>query len=196
MLSSIVGLLTRFPAVFATYRANVRIIDPVKKAALSRMLLDGVVSTQPGEKLDEKLANLSLPSDTGECKHIHYPVLCESLKLHNVQCPRRARTRRRGGTVQVSGCAFGPSVLLLKPYPLPDLPGGVVPITDIHHMDLYRRSNPFDSPSPVSSSPSSSDEELYSHALTLQTPMSPVQTPARRPAPPPPPHITKPTENV
>ncbi|KAF5322195.1 hypothetical protein D9619_000489 [Psilocybe cf. subviscida] len=150
----------RIPAwtVFATYRANVRIIDPVKKAALSRMLLDGVVSTQPGEKLDEKLANLSLPSDTGEL-----PPPSSDEKAW---------------------------------WDCPDLPGGVVPITDIHHMDLYRRSNPFDSPSPVSSSPSSSDEELYSHALTLQTPMSPVQTPARRPAPPPPPHITKPTENV
>ena len=52
--------------VFATYRAEVRIIDPVKKAALSHILLDGIVSTKPGEKLDEKLANLILPSETGE----------------------------------------------------------------------------------------------------------------------------------
>jgi len=52
--------------VFATYRAEVHIIDPVKKAALSRMLLDGIVSTKPGEKLDEKLANLILPSETGK----------------------------------------------------------------------------------------------------------------------------------
>ena len=55
-----------FAKVFAIYRAEVRIIDPVKKAALSRILLDGMVSTKPGEKMDEKLANLILPSETGE----------------------------------------------------------------------------------------------------------------------------------
>lgn len=30
------------------------------------MLLDGIVSTDPGEKLDEKLANLILPEDVDE----------------------------------------------------------------------------------------------------------------------------------
>lgn len=72
----IIDLLTRLRPVFATYRASVRIIDPVKKATLSRMLLEGVVSTQPGEKLDEKLANLSLPIETGERKSVcHISIL-------------------------------------------------------------------------------------------------------------------------
>jgi hypothetical protein len=44
-------------------RADVRIIDTVKRAALSRLLLESVVSTSPGEKLDEKLAALALPAD-------------------------------------------------------------------------------------------------------------------------------------
>ena len=44
-------------------KADVRIIDAVKKAALSRMLLESVISTTPGEKLDEKLSALALPAD-------------------------------------------------------------------------------------------------------------------------------------
>ena len=44
-------------------RAEVRIIDPLKKANLSRMLLESVTSTAPGERLDEKLAALALPAD-------------------------------------------------------------------------------------------------------------------------------------
>lgn len=50
-------------AVFALLRADVRVIDAVKRAALSRLLLESVVSTAPGEKLDEKLAALTLPAD-------------------------------------------------------------------------------------------------------------------------------------
>ena len=69
-----------------------------------------------------------------------------------------------------------------------DSPDGVVQIAEIQKLDLYRKNNPFESPSvsPLSSSPSSSDEELYSHAVTLQTPLEPTQTTGRRPAPPPP----------
>lgn len=52
--------------MFAIFRAEVRIIDAVKKATLSRLLLESVISTDPGEKLDEKLAALILPSDTGD----------------------------------------------------------------------------------------------------------------------------------
>lgn len=49
--------------VFALFRADVRIIDVVKRATLSRLLLESVVSTAPGEKLDEKLAALYVPAD-------------------------------------------------------------------------------------------------------------------------------------
>lgn len=74
-----------------------------------------------------------------------------------------------------------------------ETPAGVISLTDIQKLDLYKRKNPFESPyaSPLSSSPSSSDEELYSHALTLHAPMAPVQTSTRRPAPAPPPRNLK-----
>jgi len=67
-----------------------------------------------------------------------------------------------------------------------DHPNGVVPA--LAHVDLSapQRGNPFDhSPldSPLSASPSSSDEELFNHALALQTPM----VPSKKPPPPPPP---------
>ncbi|RPD80946.1 inositol polyphosphate phosphatase [Lentinus tigrinus ALCF2SS1-7] len=45
--------------VFALFRAEVRIIDHAKRAALQKLLLENVTSTAPGEKLDEKLANLT-----------------------------------------------------------------------------------------------------------------------------------------
>lgn len=48
-------------------RAEVRIIDPLKKTNLARMLLESVTSTVPGERLDEKLAALALPADFVEC---------------------------------------------------------------------------------------------------------------------------------
>ena len=57
------GELTNGFAVYAVFGADVRIIDPVKRAALSQLLLQSVTSTAPGEKLDEKLAKLVLPSD-------------------------------------------------------------------------------------------------------------------------------------
>ena len=69
-----------------------------------------------------------------------------------------------------------------------DCPAGVIPIAELEKLDLYRRNNPFDSSeeSSLTSSPSSSDEELYTHALSLPTPMEPVQASTRRPPPPPP----------
>ncbi|KIK67838.1 hypothetical protein GYMLUDRAFT_68857 [Collybiopsis luxurians FD-317 M1] len=49
--------------VFAIFRPNVRIIDTVKRAALSRLLFDNVLHTAPGEKLDDKLATMTLPEN-------------------------------------------------------------------------------------------------------------------------------------
>lgn len=56
--------------MFAIFRPNVRIIDTAKRAALSRLLLDSVLHTEPGEKLDSKLASMVLPEDflSSECK--------------------------------------------------------------------------------------------------------------------------------
>ncbi|KAG2156260.1 SacI homology domain-containing protein [Suillus clintonianus] len=65
----------------------------------------------------------------------------------------------------------------------PEHSKGIFPIS-IAHLLESDTANPFDSPeeSPFSSSPSSSDEELYSHAMGLQSPITPV----RKPPPPPP----------
>ena len=41
-------------------------IDHTKRAALSHYLLDNVTSTIPGDKLDEKLASLTLFSDASD----------------------------------------------------------------------------------------------------------------------------------
>jgi len=55
------------PLVFALFRAQVLIVDAVKRATLSRLLLESIISTPPGEKWDEKLATLALPVDYTEC---------------------------------------------------------------------------------------------------------------------------------
>ncbi|KAI0306833.1 inositol polyphosphate phosphatase [Multifurca ochricompacta] len=50
----IIGLV-----LYAAFRATVHIIDHAKKAALSHLLAESVMSTAPGETLDEKLAALT-----------------------------------------------------------------------------------------------------------------------------------------
>jgi hypothetical protein len=132
--------------VFALFRSEVRIIDIVKRAALSRLLLENTLSATPGEKLDEKLASLVLPDES-------YSELPPPSSDDDAWWNR------------------------------PEHPNGIFPIS-IAHLLESSAANPFDSPeeSPFSSSPSSSDEELYSHAMGLQSPITPV----RKPPPPPP----------
>ncbi|KAF9464340.1 inositol polyphosphate phosphatase [Collybia nuda] len=133
--------------VYAAFRAEVRIIDAVKRAALSRLLIENIISTTPGEKLDEKLAALVLP-------------------VNYVELPQ-------------------PSSDDIAWWDGPDNPGGVVTMSEFQNHNRHL-GNPFDSPtdSSLSSSPSSSDEELYTHAFSLQTPIAPVQA-TRKPPPPP-----------
>ncbi|PCH41458.1 inositol polyphosphate phosphatase [Wolfiporia cocos MD-104 SS10] len=132
--------------VFAIFRTDVRAIDHVKRSALSRLLTESVTTTTPGEKLDEKLANLTFTSDAPDLP--------------------------------------APSSDDAAWWDVPEYPNGIF-VPSSPQQVMPRNSNPFDSPtdSPLSSSPSSSEEELY-HAL--QSPMAPVQA-ARRPPPPPPP---------
>lgn len=59
-------MLTR-GSVFAIFKADVRVIDHAKRADLSRLLLENVTSTVPGEKLDEKLATLAFHTDVTDC---------------------------------------------------------------------------------------------------------------------------------
>lgn len=51
--------------VFGIFRAEVRIIDPVKKAMMSRMLLESVTSTEHGQTLVDKLKETPLPQALG-----------------------------------------------------------------------------------------------------------------------------------
>ncbi|OJA19346.1 hypothetical protein AZE42_00462 [Rhizopogon vesiculosus] len=126
-------------------KSEVRIIDVVKRATLSRLLLENTVAAIPGEKLDEKLASLVLPDDHSELP----PPSTDDDAWWN----------------------------------RPEHPKGIFPLS-IAHLLESDTTNPFDSPEespPFSSSPSSSDEELYSHAMALQSPITPV----RKPPPPP-----------
>ncbi|KAF8639783.1 hypothetical protein AX17_001043 [Amanita inopinata Kibby_2008] len=73
----------------------------------------------------------------------------------------------------------------------PEYPNGVVPISEFLKVEDHGSTNPFDSStiSSLSSSPSTSDEELYTDALNLQAPLEPM--PAQRKPPPPPPRRPK-----
>ncbi|XP_006460370.1 hypothetical protein AGABI2DRAFT_150338 [Agaricus bisporus var. bisporus H97] len=155
--------------VFGIFKADIRVVDTVKKAALSQLLLESIVSTKPGENLDEKLSRIALPKTVGEREFFF-------VLLYRVTA--------------VSQCSLvpAPSTDEKAWWDTPDGPGGVVSITEIQHMNLTRRGNPFESPieSPLSASPTTSDEELYNSALALQVPLVPVPVGARRPPPPPP----------
>ena len=52
--------------VFALFRTVVGIVDRVKQGALARLLLENVTSTSNDEKLDEKLAALTLQPPTND----------------------------------------------------------------------------------------------------------------------------------
>ncbi|OBZ76240.1 Inositol-1,4,5-trisphosphate 5-phosphatase 1 [Grifola frondosa] len=142
--------------VFALFRTEVRIVDHAKRAALSRLLLESVTSTAPGEKLDEKLASLTFSAESPDLPP--------------------------------------PSSDDFAWWDDPEHPDGIFVPRSPKNGPSRRHANPFSSSSDssLSSSPSSSEEELY-HALSLQTPMAPVQAVRRPPPPPPPPRSTKPS---
>ncbi|KAF9006532.1 DNase I-like protein [Cyathus striatus] len=146
--------------VFAIFRAQVRIVDPIKRATLSKLLLQSIVSTDSREKLDEKLASLVLPINPDELP----PPSSDDIAWWNGQ----------------------------------GQPPSLIPISELVKCisDAPAHGNPFNSPpdSLRSSSPSSSEDELYTHALSLQTPIAPIQA-AKRP-PPPPPRQAKPSGEV
>lgn len=52
--------------VFGIFRAEVRIVDPVKKAVMSQMLLERVTSTEDGQTLVDKLKETPLSKALGE----------------------------------------------------------------------------------------------------------------------------------
>jgi hypothetical protein len=62
--------------VYAWFLACVRRIDAEKKAALARLITERVIATAPGEKLDEKLADLTFKDArrdrNAECEQSRY----------------------------------------------------------------------------------------------------------------------------
>lgn len=78
--------------VFALFRAVVWVVDRAKRDGLARLLLENVTSTSADERLDEKLAALTLhPSVTERtcfnpilesCDPIDYPVPPPSSEDH------------------------------------------------------------------------------------------------------------------
>ncbi|KAL5530111.1 SYJ1 [Sanghuangporus sanghuang] len=138
--------------VFAIFRAEVRVIDVVKRTAMQKLLLDSIVSTEPGEKLDEKLATMTLANDPED---LPPPSSEEDAWWID-----------------------------------PEHPDGVYVTEELLSKTRATPSNPFDSaPETPLSSPSSTDEELYTDALTLATP---IVAPRKPPPPPPPPRSAKP----
>jgi len=144
--------------VYAIFNALVRVIDGAKREALRRLLLENVMSTSPNEKLDEKLAMLSLVNE------------------RDILPP--------------------PSTDEEQWWVDDDHPDGVYVTEGLYNRRRKRTGNPFDSDASISS-PSSSDEELYTDALSLVAPpVVPQGTrtiPRKPPPPPPPPRNTKPT---
>ncbi|THH12240.1 hypothetical protein EW145_g127 [Phellinidium pouzarii] len=139
--------------VFAIFRAEVRVVDAAKRNALHHLLLDSVLSTGPDEKLDEKLAMMTLSDDP------------EDLPLPSSEEQAWWMDEEHPDGIYAS------EELLSKARDFP--------------------SNPFDSASNTPlSSPSSSDEELYTDALSLAAPTV-VLYPKRTP-PLPPSRSTKP----
>ncbi|KAJ3993489.1 SacI homology domain-containing protein, partial [Lentinula boryana] len=136
--------------VYAIFRPNIRIVDTAKRATLARLLLNSVLHTEPGEKLDDKLASMVLPED-----------------FHSDELPPPSSDEHTWWDTL-------------------DLPNGILPISSFTSHPYHYSKNPFDGQSSVdtsvSSSPSSSDEELYSAAV-----MTPDRLPAVLRKPPPPP---------
>lgn len=73
--------------VFAIFRTVVWIVDRVKQDALARLLLENVTSTSNGEKLDEKLAALTLRPSVNDCAYSNSVLVYRDLMGHPVPPP-------------------------------------------------------------------------------------------------------------
>jgi len=141
--------------VFAIFRAEIRVVDILKKAALRKQLLESVIATAPAEKREVKLHAAPFHSNNASDD-----------EQDDLPLPSSDEHAWWDGPGHSEG---------------------------VFHMSLPRATpktgNPFDSANnSLSSSPSSSDDELYSHAQNLQAPLTPVKPHL----PPRPPLITKP----
>ncbi|PVF99952.1 DNase I-like protein [Serendipita vermifera] len=148
--------------VYALFRAEVRIVDQAKRSVLQKSLLQQITSTSSSEKLDEKLAPL------------------------------------RNTAPDISTLPPPSSGALDDWWNAPEHPNGVFDIS-AHILDDNTRikPNPFESPdishpSSLHSSPSTSDDELYKHAVSASKSNLRSSTSVKKP-PPTPNRATKPS---
>jgi len=73
--------------VFALFRTIVWIVDRAKRDALARLLLDNVTSTSADEKLDEKLAALTLHPQINDCAYFNSVLETYDLIYYSVPPP-------------------------------------------------------------------------------------------------------------
>ena len=85
--------------VFALFRTTVWVVDQAKRDALARLLLENVTSTSNGEKLDEKLAALTLHPSIDDREY--FDSVLGFFDLTGVQSRHLAQKIMHGGIVQV-----------------------------------------------------------------------------------------------
>jgi hypothetical protein len=110
-----------------------------------------------------------------------------TFKLPTFQCHPLVQTIALGGSMKACpNCKIHLSELA---HEISDHPDGVYATEDALDYSSHAPSNPFDETDSLSS-PSSSDEELYTDALAQQTPTKM----SRKAPPPPPPRSAKPSQ--
>jgi hypothetical protein len=148
--------------VFATFSAAIRIVDEEKKATLARLLAENVMSSVPGERLDEKLASLALPTTADDdCEHVEcmYQLIADATAA---SASSEFRGLRVVGHSRLADLKLEFRSKLNQPTEHPD---GVISVSP-SPSPPPRSTNPFDSPqaTPLSSSPSPSEEMNYKAA--------------------------------
>ena len=157
----------------------------MKRANLSNLLLASVGLTEPGKKLADQLALMSLPATR--------PIPIRGLSKNQLDVLSLIYDPVPQPSSDEAAWWNGPGTILVNE--LINIlihgsgyPNGVVPISEFLILRERKSTNPFDSPeaSSLSSSPSTSDEELYNDALGFKSPPGPVNVQHRKPPPPPP----------
>jgi len=128
------------------------------------------LAAAPGERLDDKIASLTLPNQTADCTaHRYFSVLQFYITILLVPPPS---TDESAWWEKLGEFKFNESSVT-APIPFVEAHNGRLAISPVYLEDC--QSNPFDSPGNSSlSSPLSSDEELYSRAADLPGLPSPI----------------------
>ena len=159
----------------------------MKRANLSNLLFASVSLTEPGKKLTDQLALMSLPTTRATPIRELLQNQSNVLSLNYYQVPQPSSDEAAWWQGPGTSLANGPKNFLIL---ATGYPKGLLPMSELLMLgDRKLTVNPFDSPeaSSLSSSPSTSDEELYNDAFGLQSPKGLVAARLRKPPPPPPP---------